>query len=174
CMDLMVSYCEQDPVWVNGMALIALGCPADSTIGSWVDGWPCENGNMNNIFTGLEPGQYLIPVLFDPVNDGTQYTIEVSGIWCGLVGIDTHADLVWSIFPTPGRDRFTIRNGNPIEIVSIRVIDTAGRIQSSSDRSIPAHSDQEIILGGISPGVYMVQVELSDKRILQKYWIAGE
>ncbi|MGB3524971.1 MAG: T9SS type A sorting domain-containing protein [Flavobacteriales bacterium] len=110
CYNLLVSYCEQDPVWPNTMGILATTCTGDSIIhGISSVYFPCSNGNASYEFN-LTPGTYYLPILSDPSNPGDgAYHISVGCSDVIVDGISTSAEyLTWAVHPNPGRDELVL------------------------------------------------------------------
>jgi hypothetical protein len=99
CSNVTVSYCGTDSGWSNVWKLLAVECPADSTIGASVsDTTTCANGNWTFTFNSLAAGTYYLPVPnFGFGQGGGMYSIQVSAADC--VGLPPANDLCSNVVP---------------------------------------------------------------------------
>ena len=67
CASIVVDYCGTPSAQSNYWNLLAIGCPAGLTLNpTQVLDDECGNGNRSMFYASLDPGEYLIPVLYDP------------------------------------------------------------------------------------------------------------
>ena len=99
CSNVTVSYCGTASGWHNVWKLLAVDCPADSTIGASVaDTTSCANGNWTFTFNTLAAGTYYLPVPnFGFGQGGGAYNIALSASNCA--GVPPPNDLCSAITP---------------------------------------------------------------------------
>jgi hypothetical protein len=172
CSDITVTYCGQDPVWLNTFGILLTTCPGDSVIQFSSTG-VCPDGNTTYTYIDLLGGTYYIPVLDDPnANSSGPYQLNVSAVDCETIGIEEVSAMQWSIFPNPSEGIFTLNNIDGQMITQIEILDLAGRIVSSSTTRVAPRSSAEFSGMDLSSGVYVVRVTNSaNERFEQRIMI---
>ncbi len=83
CMDVHLSYCGSQGVWLNAWLQIANGCPCDDTTANADFAFSCVDGNVQMDWTGLPAGIYYYPVMRDAaLGSEGDYQITVTGSPC--------------------------------------------------------------------------------------------
>ncbi len=87
CSNITVSYCGLDPVWDNTFGFMATECPMVTPyLFTTFNNTDCVEGNRTYIFNNVPPGNYLIPVVLDAVNNAVgPYALQVSATACPAV-----------------------------------------------------------------------------------------
>ncbi len=84
CSDVTVSYCGTSPIFMGGLAYLAVGCPLTNLVfnsGQNVISNVCGDGNFAIFFPELPPGTYYYPVLEAPGSSGN-YSITFIAAAC--------------------------------------------------------------------------------------------
>lgn len=163
CSSFIVSYCGLAPPWGNTLDILTNGCPGDTAFIGSTSLMPCDDGNASYSFTGLAPGQYHLPLLYDPMNslDGSYIiTVQCSNI---VIGIDEPmVSRSWSIHPNPGGNEFWLERASKIEAPTIvRIFDPLGRcVHSENVRSAHVRFSAE----QLPRGIYSVRIENGKER----------
>ncbi len=97
CNNVTVSYCGTAAGWKTVWRLLTTQCPADSIItpSTQDSTTSCANHNWAFTFNTLPAGTYYLPVPNVGFGQGGgPYSIEVSAVSCGAVGVDHCADAI--------------------------------------------------------------------------------
>ena len=83
CANVSIDYCGSEPAFSDFAMGIYADCPATQLISATTTD-TCANGSMIQVFEGLTPGTYWIPVLMDTANALGEYTISVRAAACDI------------------------------------------------------------------------------------------
>lgn len=84
CANITVDYCGTDTAFSAYAMGVYADCPATQLIlATAADS--CANGNLVQIFEGLPPGTYWIPVLMDTASALGMYSVNVMAVACDTV-----------------------------------------------------------------------------------------
>ncbi len=121
---------------------------------------------VNNKFvaSGVNPGAY-------------QFTYTISGGVCPPASTQVTVNLVdctniteegeakFTIYPNPNNGTFFISNGGNASTVAMQVVDVQGKVVYTNSFNLTAGAQQEISLGNVETGVYLVRVVTNNKVI---------
>ncbi|MFT3884378.1 MAG: T9SS type A sorting domain-containing protein [Flavobacteriales bacterium] len=100
CADVTLDYCGTATPFTHVTNVLAVGCPADSTIAA--DGLldSCDDGNAALRFGHLAAGTYYIPVFSDAPDQGS-YTIHLSATACAPAPVNDDCATATELNVTP-------------------------------------------------------------------------
>lgn len=124
---------------------VALDVPELTEIDVDQDGQLASEGDCNDndatIYTGA----------VDVANDGIDQDCDGMDATVGV----SEARAVWSVFPNPATDRFTLRHSNPTNVSDLRMKDMLG--QNVGDVVFQRHADGwSVQVGHVSAGMYQL------------------
>jgi hypothetical protein len=122
----------------------------------WID---CTSGAAiagatNQIFEPDETGSYAVRIIDGNGCMATSDCIQL--VITGIEGLLAESQLM--IYPNPASDRFYIKNENDYSISQIEVFDVFGKQRIELEKI----SENYINVSGLSPGVYLVRIELQN------------
>ncbi|MBK8498422.1 MAG: T9SS type A sorting domain-containing protein [Flavobacteriales bacterium] len=171
CVDLVLAYCGQAPIWGNTLGFLTSSCPGDALVYySSTNTTACNDGNTTYFFDDLPAGTYYVPVLRDAANGAIgPYSINVTAENCLFLAVDAMARPAISIRPNPSNGDFFIENV-PTPGMELVVMDATGRVVHR-DRTSVSGIVPLALAGRLAPGPYLVVLSNDRVRIEQRFHV---
>jgi hypothetical protein len=126
--------------------------------GVWSDDTNTGLLNINKfVANGLPNGAYQFTYTVDNnICEAASTQITVNLVNC--TGVNEGEAATFGVYPNPNDGSFFISNGNTESNIAMQVLDVQGKVIFSNTYSMNAGAQQEISLGNVESGVYIVRI----------------
>lgn len=136
---------------------------AGTQIGSSLGTTATESVSITNLVVGT----YTVYVVgYNGANSPTCYTLNVSRTSASFSG-DQTAELDYTIYPNPTKDKLTIGSSNLDEMLTVQITDMNGKVLSTQQLI----SNSVIDVSNISTGVYFVKIVSETEKVTQMKFV---